>query len=659
MPAVRGCSGEAGADVGFVERPVVAQSAAERRTAYRLRHDLPFYARHCLKVVDERGETVPFEFRKAQLKLDRALEAQRRAGRPMRAIVLKSRKVGISTAVQAKVFHETTLEANCRSLIVAQDTDTAGELFEISDRFYAHLPDDPEFKPALTSRRNSPGGMKQLAFGEPSRAKRARGDLGVNSLLKIDTAQTVNAGRGKTIGKLHCTEVAFWDQGVSKRYSSAGKKKALSLLNAVPDQPGTLVVLESTANGANWFKARWDRAERGEGGYAAVFIGWTEDENCWREFDDPDHRERFMEEIGAGEYGEDEPWLIERFGCVPEQLLWRRTAIVDKCDGDLITFRQEYPSVPMEAFVGSGKQFFAFKHVAAAEDEARQFDPPREDAAIEDPLRQPGDGLLVAAGFKQRKLLTGTEEVPTGALWLPAGAAQAESGKDLWRVWAHPEEWTRMERRQGAEFEVTGPRPYVVFVDVAAGDEQTSSGEPDYHAIQVIDHATREQVAQFRSRTDRDELALEAFMVGLYFNEALIAVETTGGLGLTVVETLYKRLGYRKLYRRRKLGGTSERPQSVLGWDTSRATKPAMEDTASALLREGSHGIRSLDLVAEFKTYVRFENGQRGADEDAFDDLLMAWMGAQRVAEVIPPRITRPERRHHWNSIMRPGVGGR
>lgn len=619
----------------------MAQSARERKIAHRLRHDRPFYAQGCLKVVNERGELVPFVFRKAQLKLDRALEAQRRAGRPMRAIVLKSRKVGISTAVQALIFHDTTLEPNCKSVVVAQDTDTAGELFEISDTFYSNLPGEvgDEFKPMLMSRYVSEGGMKKLAFGEKSRALRDRGEVGVNSTLKIDTAKTVNAGRGKTIRKLHASEVAYWDS----------QKKALSLLNAVPDQPGTLIVLESTANGHNWFKARWDRAERGDGGYAAVFIGWTEDENCTRPFDDPDHEARFVEEIGTGEYGEDEPHLIEKFGATPQQLYWRRTTIVDKCDGSLSDFRQEYPSTPLEAFVGSGKHVFSIRFIEQAEDDARSEDPPRPDVGLE---VQPGDGLLVAAAYRQRILKTGTEDVPTGTLWLPAGPAQVASGKPLWRVWEHPDKGG--VEGAGPAGSTSQPRPYVIFGDVAAGEEQTSSGESDYHAIQVIDHLSRVQVAQWRSRCDRDELATELLLAGLYYNEALIAVEITGGLGLTPVEILWKRMGYRRLYRRRAQGSARERPQPLLGWDTNRNTKPAMEDEAAALLRERTSGIRSLDLIAELKTYVRFENGQRGADDDAFDDLLMAWMGAQRIAQLMPPKVKSHGAGHkQHNSIAR------
>jgi hypothetical protein len=577
----------------------------------------------------------------------RAAQAQRKAGRPVRLLILKSRRVGVSVSVQAQLFHRATTTPHRRGLTVAHDTDTAGELFDICDVFWSHIPPaaaEDGLKPERTSHRGSPGGMKQSVFGEPSRAKRNRGEMGLNSSLKIDTAKEVQAGRGKTITDLAATEVAFW----------ADQRKALSLLNAVFDTPETFVALESTANGHNWFKARWDRAERGDGAFAAVFIGWQEDEKCWRAFDDDDHRARFIESIGTGEYGEDEPHLIERFGCVPEQLLWRRTTIIDKCDGDLSQFRQEYPSTPLEAFVGSGKHVFSIRLIEAAEDEARGGDPPTEVPGVE-PERQPGDGLLVPAGYRTRAFISGTQEVPTGTLWLPAGPSQVASGKDLWRVWSHPQE--------GAEGRANGSggeperRPYVVFVDVASGEDQTQSDEPDYSAIQVIDHLSREQVAEWRSRCDRDEVAMQALLAGLYFNEALVGVEVTGGYGLTVVEILHRRMGYKRLYRRRKQGSVkSDRPQPLLGWDTNRNTKPAMEDEAAALLREGSHGVRSLRLVQEMKTYVRFENGQRGADADAFDDLLMAWMGAQRIAQLVPPRHGRVSGRGYGgrSSLVRP-----
>lgn len=606
----------------------------------RLRTDTPFYAEHCLKIVDPDSELVPFVYRTGQLKLDRALEAQRRAGKPMRGILLKSRRFGGSTSVQAKLHQRTTTRANRRGLTVAQDNDTAGELFDIGKVFNDELPADLpiELRPRRTRTRNSIGGQAMLQFGD------------INSQLKIDTAKEVNAGRGKTITDLHCSEVAFWPD----------PRKALSLLNAVMDRPETLVVLESTANGHNFFKQRWHRAEQGLGGYVAVFVGWPEDENCTLAFADQDEAERFRrEEVGRGEYGIDEARLLTR-GCTLEQLHWRRQTIVDKADGSLALFKQEYPSTPMEAFVGSGKHVFSIVFIEDAEQEARSAPEPEE-------------GLFVAKDYAQRHFMTGTIDVPTGALWVPASATDLASGKDYWKLWERPpdlkalrrlrdeneiDEAEYRERLEGRPAELNEAQ-YVVVLDPAAGEEATSGGDSDWHAIQVIDHHTLRQVAEWRSRCDRDLAPLEALLGALFFNTALVAVETTGGYGLGPVDWLWKRAGYKRLFRRRAVGQMQDKRQRLLGWDTNRRTKPAMEDTMAELLREGAKdgneiGIRSIDLVGELKTYVKRPDGKHGADEDAHDDLLLAFMVAQRVAQLERPRILASGAGKTYSSL--PGV---
>jgi hypothetical protein len=70
-----------------------------------------------------------------------------------------------------------------------------------------------------------------------------------------------------------------------------------------------MVILESTANGHNWFKDRWDAAERGEGNYLPVFIGWQEDPNNVRAFADDEERERSSRRSAPAQWGEDEPRL--------------------------------------------------------------------------------------------------------------------------------------------------------------------------------------------------------------------------------------------------------------------------------------------------------------------------------------------------------------
>lgn len=232
----------------------------------RLLTDTPFYAENVAKIVNKRAQLVPLVANDAQLRFDAAIESQRAAGLPMRVIVLKSRKLGFSTWTEAKIFQRVTQRKYRRALVVAQDKDTASELFGMEERMYANLPRDPNLaflRPPIESLRRG----AELHFGEPSRVAREAGLVGLDSRLQIDTANEVQAGRGYTYTDLHLSEVAFWPDVA----------KMTSLVNAVPDEPETLIVIESTANGSNHFKTRWDDAEAGRSSYIPVFAGWTEE----------------------------------------------------------------------------------------------------------------------------------------------------------------------------------------------------------------------------------------------------------------------------------------------------------------------------------------------------------------------------------------------
>ena len=110
-----------------------------------------------------------------------------------------------------------------------------------------------------------------------------------------------NAGRGRTIQNLHCTEVSRWGR--------AGEEALASLRAAVV--PGGEIVLESTANGA-WgsFYKEWQQAE--ETGYRRHFFPW------WFE-------ETYKSEAGQlFEMTAEEAELAKMNGLTPEQIAWRR-----------------------------------------------------------------------------------------------------------------------------------------------------------------------------------------------------------------------------------------------------------------------------------------------------------------------------------------------
>ena len=72
--------------------------------------------------------------------------------------------------------------------------------------------------------------------------------------------------RSSTIQLFHGSEVAFWP---------FAETHAAGVLQAVPNQPGTEIILESTANGVgNFFHKKWREAETGRSEYLAIFVPW-------------------------------------------------------------------------------------------------------------------------------------------------------------------------------------------------------------------------------------------------------------------------------------------------------------------------------------------------------------------------------------------------
>jgi hypothetical protein len=600
----------------------------------RLRYDTPFWAggvtkdetgawrepgpgsqyRGCAKILSKEKRLVPLIAHPWQLRLDVALEVQRAAGLPMRVIIVKARKLGFSTWIAAKFMQRLTQIAFQNAVVVAQDVKTAGVLFDMARLIHTNLPTQQQLglpfgiRPDIVSRSFSPTGRKFLRFGQKGV------DDGTESMLEIDTAGTAEAGRGYTPSLVHGSEVAHWPEN----------GKLLGLLNAVPDALETIVALESTANGFNHFHKRWIRAMEGEedpelgGTYVPIFAAWHEDPDCSRAFLSPEARERFVASIGTGPYGSEEPDLIDLFGCTPEQLYWRRGTIRDRCDDSIEKFHQEYPSTPEEAFIGSGASVFSGILVARAIVAAE---------AAPEPVR----GVLEGIDWVERKTRGGTVLLPRGAVWVP----EAETTRrDLMDVWEHPVTEEAEAERPEDERQPVGQ--YITAADVAQGSVNTFE-EGDFHAVTVLDHFSKQQVAQYESRIDIHELPMVILLIALYYNISWLAVEVNGP-GIAVVDWLAKEARYRRLHRRRRVDKATNDVEDKIGWITDRATKPVMETTLSAALKEGTHGIRSVRMARQLTTYVEDDKGKHGAMAGAHDDLLVAQMIGQRVADVTKPK---------------------
>ena len=292
-------------------------SERERALRQRLKDDLVHYADKCLRIRTKAGAVAPLVLNRAQRFIHERLEEQRtRTGR-VRALILKGRQQGVSTYVGGRYYHRVTHGRGQRVFILTHEDAATQNLFEMVERFHEHC---PELMRPSTGAANA----KELNF-----------DL-LDSGYKVGTAGTKGVGRSSTIQLFHGSEVAFWPHA---------ETHVAGVLQAIPDEPGTESILESTANGmGNFFHNEWRSAERGEGDYQAIFVPWFWQEEYRRPVPDGFRRD------------EAETVLADLHGIDDGQLAWRRNKIVELKDASL--FMQEYPNNAAEAFQMSGHDSF-------------------------------------------------------------------------------------------------------------------------------------------------------------------------------------------------------------------------------------------------------------------------------------------------------------
>lgn len=291
----------------------------------RLKGDLEFYARNCLKIRAKGGKVEPFVFNKAQRYIHERLEEQVAATGRVRALILKGRQQGCSTYVGARYYHATTWAHGLRTFILTHEDQATQNLFEMVNRYHEHCP--PFVRPS-TSAANA----KELFFDA------------LDSGYKVGTAGTKGVGRSSTIQLFHGSEVAFWPHA---------ETHAAGVLQAVPDAEGTQVILESTANGiGNLFHQKWRDAERGVGDFIAIFVPWY-----WQEEYRKDVPQDFAMDAEEREYA-------ALYDLTPEQMVWRRNKIAELKDPSL--FKQEYPATAAEAFQMSGHDSYITPALVAA-----------------------------------------------------------------------------------------------------------------------------------------------------------------------------------------------------------------------------------------------------------------------------------------------------
>jgi len=555
------------------------------------------YFHECLKILEfGTKRLIPFRLNVVQRILHDLAEGQFKEEGHVRYIVLKARRFGISTYIQARMFKRAATDFNKTVHIATHDRATSDTMFQMTKIMEQNYP--KMIKPEVMY-----SGKRELTWGSQDGG-------GLNSKYGLSSVGGAEV-RGDAIDYLHCSEISSW--------GDKAKEFAVALQNCVISGYGTEIWLESTAKGVgNMFYEEFWRAWRGESGFRQAFFPWFVFPEYKTKLNESELRgDKFKSDLGTvRRYGGKEEIALlgttknyktesgsAHFEVTLEHLKWRRLCIDTQCQGDLMLFNQEYPVTEESAFISSGRSVFsvaAMNKLAISSNSIYETKPPEK-------YRVPVNEYRTSrTGIRSMKYYLDPDEF--GEL----------------QVWSHP------------VFE----REYRIGADVSEGLE--IGRDTDWSTVCVIDAETLEECALWRGKLDPDLLGWVCSSIGTYYNHAMLGVERNNH-GLTTLTSLRNLHRYPNMYFERVLDERTARKQKKLGWNTTLKSKPLMVNNLRELVREDEINIRSKEIIHEMNTFAHHPDGKMGAQHGRFDDCVIALCIALMVARLYPPSLRRKE----------------
>ncbi|CDI50386.1 bacteriophage terminase [Clostridium tetani 12124569] len=434
------------------------------------------FIRAFIKIVNKDTKTVPFVLTKEQESFVEGLEKFN--------IVLKSRQLGLSVVTVALSIRQCIVYPNSCCMLVSHDQKSCNAIFDKLKQQFNSLP-------------------KWL---KPEQIANNRQEIKLKNGSKITCvcAGNKDVGRGDTLHLVHLSEFAFWKM----------QKKQLNSITQALAPDGRLII-ESTANGLNYFHDLYFQAKNGENSYKSFFFNWINGSSLFKK-DYANSVEIYKSRnngktLSKNELDDEEKELVS-LGAAVEQLMWRRLKVSST---GLDAFKQEYPSTDIEAFISTGNSVFDNKRITEV-----------ERAIVHNKTKY----------ISKEKIID-----------LPM-ILKNHYGKSFF-MWVFPTFWEK----------------YYIGADLSEGVGK------DYSVIEVLDK-DGEQVAEFRNNKIKPYKIAEIInAIGLYYNKALITVEKASG-GHSVIERLRYDLQYMNMTKYKSYDQFNRVVWNV-GFDTNNKTK--------------------------------------------------------------------------------------
>jgi hypothetical protein len=566
----------------------------EQFVRIRCRYDFAFWAAVFVYIKRKGGgEDILFRLSRPQRRFVERLERLRKAGKPIRIVLLKARQWGGSTVSQLYMaWLQLVHKVGLNSLIIAHQGAGSDEIKDMFDRMIKAYPVEMLHKLGEAYDANEP---KLVGVGKSGSIYRVPQR---NCKIKIGTAERPDSCRGGDYNLVHLSEVGLWKATEGKKPEDIVR----SACSGVLYRPYTMIVYESTANGTgNFFQREYDMASKGKSQFEAMFVSWFDIEIYSTPVDDIlsfaaslyDNRNNDNVASSREESGKYLWWLWEK-GATLEAIHWY---ILERAKyNEHASMASEYPSDDVEAFVHSGTMVFDKYKVEAFKKYCKE-------------PRFVGDVYADADEGKNALKNLRFVEDRQGVLW----------------IWEKPEidEDEKVTNR------------YLTVVDVGG-----RSSKADWSVIVVFDRLFMAEggrpavVAQWYGHCDIDLLAWKAAQIAAFYDNSLLVIESNtlethdkerdvdgdqSQFILNQIKGVYPNLYARKQSEEDILQGLPTK----YGFHTNVATKPMVISTMVKVIRENLYVERDARCLDEYLTYEKKPNGAYGAIIGKHDDLLM------------------------------------
>ena len=593
----------------------------------RQKHDYPFWAAMFAYIKRKGGGTdVLFRLNRPQRKLIKRLEKMRKAGKPIRLILLKARQWGGSTSIQIYMaWLQLVHEVGLNSLIIAHQGTGSDEIKDMFDRLVKSYPVEMLHELGDAYAPNEPKmvgvGKSGSIFRVPQR----------NCKIKIGTAERPNSCRGGDYNLVHLSEVGLWKETDGKKPEDIVRSACSGILL----RPYTMIVYESTPNGVgNFFHKEYLAAKKGQSQFEAMFVAWFEIEQYELPFENEADKYEFAKKLFANRRNEEiksdreEPgtyhWRLWEKGATLEAIHWyvsERSKYTNH--GDMAS---EYPSDDIEAFTYSGRKVFSSEDV-------EQFRPAcRAPRWIGEIYGSADEGEKAIEGLRFKK--------------------EADGRLFMWH-----------DVEKSDDEEVTDQ--YLVIVDVCKGHTKNA----DFADILVLNRQPMMDgeppvvAAEWHGHIDMDKLAWKAMQVAAYYNNALLVIESntletnnTKGEAEYILTLIHEVYGRQLYARKQSAEDIRQGLPKKYGYHTNPLTKKVVIYNLKVVIRERLYVEREEACLDEYLTYVETENNVFEAMEGYHDDRLMTRAIGMQVCyhEMELPRIVKKVNNINAGLVPRP-----